>query len=254
MKQDYNCKSKKIAEQMVLYLYDELNEEEKRQLEKHVHHCRSCAEEFNKLKENFSLVTRASETLRVPDFDWNKSWWVIRSSIRKKSRKERPFLPVSGWALKLAAAVIIFLIGIFAGKILFFPGQAPQVPEVTRSADDSFYLASMYREYFEDVKTTIMEYANYRVEDKESSLLLFEKGRVKGLLSRSRLLKSYIKGDEYAVLKQLLDELEMILIEISNLTANNPEYLLFIKELLKEKEIIFKMKHVSLERLGSTNI
>ena len=42
------CKCKTCTAGMVLYLYDELPEEEKGQFENHLRACRSCMDEFNK--------------------------------------------------------------------------------------------------------------------------------------------------------------------------------------------------------------
>lgn len=248
------CEHKKLAQAMVLYLYDELPEVEKRQLEEHLRECRSCMEEFNKLKGDFAKMNGALAGISVPGFDWRKSWWIIRRSLKEKSAGKTSLFSFSGWVLKFAAAAVIFVIGMFAGKIIFFSPQVQQKTIESRSTDTPSHLTAVYREHFEDVKTTIMEYANYREGDDASRFLLFEKGRVKGLLSRNRLLKNYVSGEEFLVLKQLLDELEMILIEISNLTAHNPDYLRFIKDQLKEKEIIFKMNYFKLEKLKSSNI
>jgi len=239
---------------MVLYLYDELPEEEKGQFEAHLRECRSCMDEFNKVKDDVTKMNGALAGISVPEFDWTKSWWIIRRSIKEKSTKRPLLFPFSGWVLKFAAAAVIFVIGIFTGKVLFFSPQGQQKASESHDTVPHTQLSTIYREHFEDVKTTIMEYANYREGDEDVQLLFPEKDRVKNLLSRNRLLKNYVKGEEFLVLKQLLDELEMILIEISNLTAHNPEYLRFIKDRLREKEIIFKMNYFKLEQLKPSNI
>ena len=106
---------KKCKENIVLYLYGDLSENEKLELEAHVKECTECTKELSESKQVFGLIEDAgAET--VPEANWDRNWAKINATIQEKPSKQRSFLLVSRWAYATAAVLLIFILGIFTGR------------------------------------------------------------------------------------------------------------------------------------------
>ena len=78
------------------------------------------------------------------------------------------------------------------------------------------YLATAFNEYIEDIKPVIIEYANTSTDLRQNDLIALDKEIAKKLLLRNHLLQSQLTVNCPKNLYLLLEDLEMILTEISN--------------------------------------
>ena len=87
----------------------------------------------------------------------------------------------------------------------------------------------------------LVEYANYTSSEKGEETILMDKEMARNLLIQNILLKSIVAKTD-PTLVQLLDDVDIVLKEISNLKKEDRQTPSLIKELIQEREILFKME------------
>ncbi len=235
-KKKNTCKG--FEKMMDRYVCETLPEAGRLELEAHINECTVCARTFSRIKETYSFIrTSAGE---VPPTDWDTSWRIIRKRVLEKKTAGKQWLPGLRWGPLLAGSMLIFLVGIFVGKFVLF---SPHPAAVTDSQINR-QLQTALRDHIENIKPVIIQYANYTGSaDREQGLSMdIDREIASKFLVKNRLLQGRMGRDKNRHMSQLLEELDMILTEISNLTAGEPENLLLIKELIKIKGILLKME------------
>lgn len=226
---------------MVLAIYDELTAYEISVLDSHLQNCSFCSAEFTRLKrQHLKLKNMAGE---VPEFNWEKSWRAIKDPVLKAAKKDQPrfLFPARIW--KVASVGAVFVLGILLGRLLFFtPTDSFSNKQVHETLP-----VPVLTGYFEDIHTALIEYNNLRVEQSNDQILAFEKERWKNLLFQNRMIKIRLQDTEFAFLLPLLYDLELVLFEAANLSQQDSEYLVFIQDLIKKKEIFFRLRHINFE-------
>lgn len=221
------------------YMDKEIPGRKSRKIAAHLARCRVCREAYDKMRQDVDLVIESMDLLNPREIPAIVP--IIPKKIEKKSRSRKFFIPVPGWwdwRVALTGSLFIFILGIFVGKY-FIP---PSPSNVLVRLESPEHLRFVLQEHFENIKPVLIEYANFPLSAEGSMDILLDKEFISGLMERNRLIKERIPRDKNNYLKQLLDELEIILRKISTLTKEDPESLFFIKKLIKEKEILFKLE------------
>lgn len=228
-------KCKKYKEKIVLHLYGELNESDTADLVSHVKECPVCLEELEYTKKVFKLVNDNKEV--VPEANWEKCWREIGAGTQVEPQKQKRFFLAPRWVYAAAALLVVFLLGALIGKYWFFsPQEFPLEPEVSQS---SMNLALI--EYIDEVKPILIEYANYTASQKGEETLLIDEKVVHSLLIQNLLLKELITKSDPSLIP-FLEDLDIILKELSNMRKGDELTPSMIKELIHEREILFKME------------
>jgi len=227
---------------LILYLYDELPLQKRLKMERHLEECDNCRAYLESTQTSLTLLER--EQNKIPTLDWEKNWRGIQEGLNLE--KTPQFIKVlhggpRKWAIASAAAAAIFLLGVFVGKYMLFP--PPQIE--TAHFQNKPFLASLFTRYVDETLPVIMEIANYDSRYDNYPVRLSESREVSRLLLENRLLKKHIDTTKQRNLLQLLDELELVLTEISNLTSNDPEALQALKDLVQDRQILFKIKYMT---------
>jgi hypothetical protein len=237
---------KNYEKQMVLYLYRELSAAEGGDLERHLGECRSCARQFDEFKHLYGAM--AARRRDLPQTDWDQAWRLIQGRLQQRSaasaRRKLTASP-AGWAILSAAAAAIFALGILLGKFwLFSPGKT-EIPHIQAAN----YLSSVVHRYVEDIRPILIEYANYSPDLRQWDDIAPRNRLIADLLLQNRLLRKRFTDDKNLYLLKLLEELEIILTEISNLTHSDPQSLSLIRELIKERQILFKLRMLQAKKV-----
>jgi len=154
----------------------------------------------------------------------------------KLRRQKSPFFSPR-WVYAAATLLIVFALGAIIGRYLFFPGQDPSLqPAISQNSMD---LA--LKEYFEELKPILVEYANYTSSEREENTIIMDKEVVRSLLIQNFLLKNIVAETNPSVM-QFLDDVDIVLREVSNLKRGDKQTPSLIKELIHEREILFKME------------
>lgn len=227
---------KKFKEKIILYLYGELDEKEKADLESHIKECPECKQDFEYTREVFKVLddTRPEPT---PEANWEKCWNGIGAGIHKKPRKEKSFFMFPRWVYAFGAVFIIFVMGIFLGRFAFHPGQSP----VLQAGITKDYLDFTLKEHIENLKPVLIEYANYSSSDQEEGTITIDKEVVRSLLIQNILLKRII-AKKSPPAEELLEDVDIVLREISNHKKEDIRTPSLIKDLIYQRDIFFKME------------
>jgi len=228
-------KCKKYEEKIILHLYGELDEKEKSELEKHINECPECSRDFAYTKKVFKALDKSKK--EIPEANWEKCWSEIDAGAQKKPVPQRNFFFFTRWAYAAAALLLVFVLGAIIGRFLFPPGQQAQNEQGLSAGSIQFAL----QEYFEELKPVLVEYANFTSSEKGEETILMDKEVARDLLIQNILLKSIVTKTD-PTLAQLLDDVDIVLKEISNLKKEDRQTPSLIKELIQEREILFKME------------
>ena len=221
------------------YIDNEISGEKLREIEAHLAACPKCGKTVEKMRRDTDLVMKNIELLNprhVPPVGL-----FIPQQTAGKTRRNKVFSPAFkwwGWRAAAAAAMLIFVAGIFVGK--YFISHPTQGKLVKLESPE--HLSFVLQEHFENIKPVLIEYANVNITKETGMDILLDKKFAAALVEQNRIIKKNIPRDKNIYLKQLLDELEVILRKISALTEENRQSLSLIKKLIKEKEILFKLE------------
>ena len=225
-------KCEKFRKNMILYLYGELDKESAAELKDHIKKCPDCAKEMEYTKKVFDLVEE-TKTEDIPEADWEKCWSRIdkKVSVADKQRKIYVnFFPK--WAAAAAAFVCVLIIGFVIGRTTFISGGGDMT--VTGESDDAFKISM--QTHFDNLKPLLIEYAHLR-EDKDSDKVVLDKKYVEELLIQNILLKRRA-AEKNPDDRQLLEDIELILREITNMDEHSTSDPLMIKEYINNQGIL----------------
>lgn len=230
-------KCKDVEKKIILSFSGDLDPKAQRVLEEHLKRCPTCAQKYEEIEKELQWMVSISE--QVPKFEWETSWTDFRKRLVAKMRtRERRTLQIRRF-VPAAAAVFLFL-GIFIGRFVLYPPaagptQKPLPPGAT---------SRLVQKYMEDVGMTLLEYVNREFLATDQRILTVEKQKARFLLFQNRNLQALLEDSKNSIVIPLLNDLEMVLYETSNLEPGNSESHRFIKTIIKEKDIFFRMRFV----------
>jgi hypothetical protein len=228
-------KCKKYKEKIILYLYGELDESDTAEVESHVKECPACLEDLEYTKKVFKLVDENNE--EIPEANWEKCWREIGTGTQVEPRRQKSFLLVPRWVYAAAVLLVVFALGALIGRHwLFSPQESPLESGISQG---SMNLA--LNEYINELKPIMIEYANYTSPEKGEETILIDEKIVRSLLIQNLLLKDLVAKSDPS-LAPFLEDLDIILKELSNMQKGDVLTPSMIKELIHEREILFKME------------
>ncbi len=227
-------KCQKCHRDMIFYLYDELEDREKERLEGHLKECPACSRELDEWRSVFSLVNKA-EAEQMPRADWGKCWQGIRGQLGQKEMKPGKSFPIPRWALAAASALIVFALGIFFGRIWM---HTPDTQYAAAASPPAY--AMQLRDYFGSVEPLLLDYANQSESQSRRDSIVVDKALLESLLLQNYVLKQMV-AEKDPQTAQMLEDLEMVLREIINMQEDDAEKENMIRNLIKQRNILFKM-------------
>lgn len=216
-----------------MFLYNELSEKEEKILNNHLTTCDHCREFLEENKKMFSEISDS-----VPaEFDpaWDKYWTEINSEISNTRKEKFSLFPFNSKTLSFAMSIIILVAGILIGR--FFMSSPQGATPIMKKSRNLLYV----KDYFEDVKPVILDYANYTIPMDNGNGGPVDKKVIRTMLDDTRLLKRHISPEKNPYLTTLLEELELILTEIKNATPGEKDSMRSLQELIREKDIPLKI-------------
>jgi len=227
---------KKCKDEIILYLYGELRPEVKEGFESHIESCASCREELVYTKSIFEAIDGTKTD--VPEGDWDKNWAAVKNAVSSKHSRPKASISLPRWSYAAAAIFAVFVVGFFAGRTLFKSPSAVGVPGVKKA-----YMQSAFDQYIDDIKPLLIDYANFSEAENGSAsgLVTVDRESLRGLLVQNIILKR-ILAEKHPEAAQLLDDIEIVLRELENLEPDDSRTPILIKDLIKKREILFKME------------
>ncbi|MBN1274408.1 MAG: zf-HC2 domain-containing protein [Candidatus Aminicenantes bacterium] len=227
---------KKYKKDIPLLLYGELDAEQKALLEEHIAVCPDCRRDLEETRKAFQCI-EPTKHITLPEANWDKSWRAIQSSVGKEEK--RPFLSSLGLKSALAAAgiLLVFAAGVFIGRLGHHAQESPTQIQAVGSA----HLKQLLSSHFEDLKPVLIEYSNYDPGER-SDRILIDREVIKNLLIQNLLLKRLLKGETADPVYGLLEDVDIILKDISNLNKGDENTPSLIRKAIKQQDILFKME------------
>jgi hypothetical protein len=240
-----NCRN--VEKEMILSLSNDLDPHKKRALEAHLRDCPSCRRKYEEIKKDLRWL--AGLPGRRPEFNWNRSWNVIRTRMEQNTRaRERRIFRVRR-VLQAAAALGIFLLGITVGRYLLLP---PRTDRSLQSYEQDV-TSRLIRQHLEEVGISLLEYNNRGSLAADQQILALEKQKARFLLFQNRTLQAFSGESVDPSVSALLNDLEIVLYETANFEPGSPETLAFIKTMIRDKEIFFRIRHTGLYQASKTD-
>ena len=240
-------KCKTHREQIILYLYGELTDREKAQLEDHIKGCADCAKDLAYTQEVFQTLNE-TKAASVPEADWDKCWNAISTDItdETKKRERKKLFHFPGWAYAGATLILIFVLGIAIGRFLL-PSRSQTtvadvaaVPTGQQTGVTPQYVQQSLNDHFENLKPLLVEYANYTNEGNGKETVTLDKDTLKNLLIQNYLLKKIVAESNPGA-QEILEDLDLVLREIKNQRSDDKTASSLIKNLIQERDILLKM-------------
>ncbi|UCE21999.1 MAG: zf-HC2 domain-containing protein [Candidatus Aminicenantes bacterium] len=240
-----NCR--KVEKKIILSFSNDLDPHQQQALEAHLRDCPSCSRKYAEIKKDLKWL--AGLPGRRPDFDWNRSWNVIRTRLKRNTwAPERRILQVRR-ILQAAAALVIFLLGIMIGRHILLPPRT----ERSLQTHEHDVTSLLIRQHLEEASTVLLEYKNRGSLAADQQILILEKQKARFLLFQNRNLQAFMRESVDPSVTELLNDLEILLYETANFEAGKSETHAFIKTLIRDKEIFFRIRHIGLFQASKTD-
>jgi len=216
--------------------YEELNAEQKNFVENHISVCEGCESEYDEMTSTLKVMEKRARPEPEQAY-WNGYWNKLarrmeeEKSLAPKTESWwrtfiRAFILAPKWALQTAAALVLVVLGIYIGRMIFSPSpseiqQARQLPAVTSQVEQSAEYIHRAHNYIERSKLILLALINFDPETEDSYALdlPYQQQVSRELVSEASFLKEGIADSEQRRLRDLITDLEVILLQIANLES-----------------------------------
>jgi hypothetical protein len=244
---------------LVEALYDDLGPKDKNFFERHTSSCPACAAEYRAMKGTLQIMDGRVRPEPGPDF-WDGYWDRLNRRLEKDKASGRVSLPwwrnlgrlrtfAPRWAYQAAAAVALLVVGVLIGRTIFVPRPAPveiarqttSPPAIQPAGSDPVLRA---RDYIDRSKLVLLALVNYDPASKDPYALNLprQKQVSRELVTEAGQLKSDLKDPRQRRLRELVADLEIILLQIANLEVENDlEAVDFVKQGVESRGIMLKI-------------
>lgn len=228
-----NCEE--IKNLITINVFGKLTDSEKARLEDHLQKCPKCAGLHEKSAQ-FSLPSEDEEDIPLPDKE--KSWQVIRAESFQKRKSWKGFFPYQKWAFAASALVVVFILGFLIGKRFLFPPQTARQPESLASQGYDLPIQS----YAENLELLLISFMNRADTPKKEQMSDLEKKVIEDMLIQTKLLKHLVSQGDDPHLLPLIEDLEFILVSISNLRPQDQDSAAQLARMIRENDLKFRVK------------
>jgi hypothetical protein len=237
-------------------LYEELDSESRSKFEKHLSECRACSAEFKRMQATLRIMDRRERPDPGQAY-WEGYWNRLNASMeRPQPRGMRRWLtrrvlggsrPAVTWAYRAAAAVVLVALGAFVGRT-FLPTrvverQGPTAPErqmVVQPASTG----QRAMQYLESSQVLLLALVNYDPENEGvyAADLSAQRRLSRRLVGEAAGLKEELGDPRHRRLRELVSDLELILMQIANLEGDDDLGAVeFIRSSVNEKDVLLKI-------------
>ncbi len=237
-------------------LYDDLSPKDRAAFEAHLGRCGACATEYAAMTETRKMLDARERRDPGPEF-WEGYWDRLEKRLDAepaprpaRGRAYRPFALFPAWAFRAAAAAALLVVGIFIGRTLLRP-PAPRVARAASPAvspvpgvEQASAPVLRARDYFERSKLILLGIVNYDpgASDVYGLDLPRQKQLSRALVNEAGSLQNDLKAPAQKRLRELVADLETILVQIANLeSANDLDAVELVKRGVQEKGIFLKI-------------
>ncbi|HVP90347.1 MAG TPA: anti-sigma factor [Terriglobales bacterium] len=249
---------------MIEALYGELGPAEREEFDAHLRSCPDCAAEYSVLGATLRVMDERRRPDPGPAF-WDGYWNRLAAKMGAEAapatgrlplafRLRRAFEVLPRWPYQAAAGAALIVVGILIGRAVFGPGgRTPRLAGVTTAraatavSDDPALRA---RRYVDRSQVLLLGLVNYdpKTQDVAGFDLAGKKAASRELAAEAADIRTSLKDPRQKRYRELVSELEVILMQIANLDAGNDlDGVELVKQGVTDKGIFLK---IDLSRMG----
>lgn len=247
-------------------IYGEIGAHERALFEGHGDVCAKCAAEFADMKATLEVMSARKREEPPPEF-WREYWSTLADRLEQDSeRRQRGWLrwshvATNPWVLRPAAAILLIGAGVLIGvRYTRGPGGAlplsppPRVselqPEASRQEARPVSIENRAMAYLSRSEVLLLDLVNEQPGADDVGRVDNRRRVSRELLSEAALIEGEMKAPEQRRLRELVSDLEVILLQIANLEARHdlPQIEL-VRTGVERKGILFK---INMERMRAT--
>lgn len=247
---------KDCQELMTEALYDELDADSQSVFEEHLESCRDCSEVYAQLQATLRVMNHREQPDPGQAY-WEGYWNRLNARMEKtephgwKQWLARRVLggsrPAVTWAYRLTAAIVLVTVGVFVGRTLMptpTVEQQIQTAPVQRMTVQPASADQRAMQYLESSQVLLLALVNYDPENEGAYAadLSAQQRLSRRLVGEAPGLKNELDDPKHRRLRELVSDLELILMQIANLEADDDLGAVeFIRSSVNEKDVLLKI-------------
>jgi hypothetical protein len=239
-------KCHEAEKKMVLSLSSDSDPLEQQVLEQHLKDCPACSQKYEEIKKDLEWM--AAVPGQRPEFNWDRSWNIILTRLTQNTWKRERRIFQTRPMLQAVAVLGIFILGIFIGRHLLLPPAA----DLSLQFRESMVTTRLVQQHLEETGMALLEYNNRNALETDRQIFELEKQHASFLLFQNRALQAFLADSANPSVIALLGDLEILLYEAANLEAASPKNQSFIKSLIKDKDIFFRIRQIGWSQTSKT--
>ena len=260
-----NCQD--MHEMMVEALYDDLDGDRRADFDAHLQSCPDCAKQYQQMAETLKVMSQR-ETAEPDEAYWAN--YSERLSERLESehdtllRTRRP-IRLPHLALRVGAVAALLMMGIFLGKWIWTDEQPGRfVSETTISPQDqtdaeAVLIDDRVQAYLQKSQVLLLALANFdpQTDDAITLNLPIQKRISESLVREASYLKTALNDPAHLRLRELVADLEIILLQIANLeNEHDLEAVEMVRKGVDKQGVLFRidLSKISTERPKPRNL
>lgn len=237
--------------QIVDYFFDELNEIQKNEFEKHLANCEDCRNYFESFFSTAALIKEQKRIKPKPEmldlyYQALKTKYPTRKKFSFRAKDLLDFLIIKpSFPIRIAEAAVLLMIGIFIGRATIWKAEPVQ-----QFTNGNGYAASHVSElilnhYLQETEMILLDVVNTSPDEDDQVLLSFAQlAQYGNLLQKTSLCRSKAEETNDEKLIMLIDDIELILLEICNIEQRTlTEKVNEIREQINESNLLFEIKN-----------
>lgn len=218
-------KCRECEELMFDALHSELPENSKASFNAHLQECSTCSAAYREISS--TLMVMNQRVRKEPDSAfWDNYWNNLAPKLEHAMERpeERKIISwpkiVPSWGYQVAAALVLILLGVIIGKVYFSRPEGP--PQIVRTpAPETSIVKSAANErahsFLQRSELLILGFVNSPTSE---TVDVGYSRKVSGeLIQEAKLIEPTLTSPEQRKLRRLISDLEIILLQIANLEA-----------------------------------
>jgi len=250
-------KTCKQQNQIVDYFFDELDETQKKEFEKHLAECNDCriqSETFTSTAVLIKGQKRINPDSDLLDFYHQtlKTKYPTRKKFSFQIKDLLDYLILKpSFPLRIAEAAALLIIGIFIGRATIWKAEPVQ-----QFANGNGYITSHISEiildnYLQETEMILLDVVNTSPDEDDQVLLsLAQLAQYGNLLQKTSLCRAEAQETNDEKLIYLIDDIELILLELCNMEKKTlQEKVAEIREQIKETNLLFEINNFTRDEI-----
>jgi hypothetical protein len=216
----------KYQNQFIEALYDELDNKTLSEFKIHLKKCSECQKEFEHMKNTIKQF-KNSDISDPGEQYWNNYWSKLNQRMEEENIQVESEPGSSNifsmdsnirtWTVRILSAAAMLLIGIGIGYLYF--GNSDSISPISQQIPaQTVTYPQEAADYLESSKVLLLGFVNFDTDEIDPTTMDFSRQQqaARSLIQKAAVLKDDLEGKENQRILALIQELEIILLQISN--------------------------------------